>query len=186
MKQITFYSRIAAAAAVALLAMTTTFVSADDEAEEPEDATVYAPPKAAALRTGGNSGAQAAPLVVQPGFRSKKLKGEFIGKPMYVEINGQSYPFWGARAVVLDQDSPLRKLGMVEGDVLSRLDGMYLNNGKHMQNGIWHMPELDAHYGLTDVKWIKQGTHRVNIGQIVIDSGRQGNPGGRAPVPEAP
>jgi hypothetical protein len=87
---------------------------------------------------------------------------------------------------VLDQDSPLRKLGMVEGDVLSRLDGMYLNNGKFLQNGIWQMPELEAHYGLTDVKWIKQGTHRVNIGQIVIDSGRQGNPGGRGPAPETP
>lgn len=186
MRSVNWYSRIAAALAVALLAMTTTFVSADDEAEEPEDATVYNPPKAAALRTDPNSGAQAQPLVMQPGFRSKKLKGEFLGKPMYVQINGQSYPFWGARAVVLDQDSPLRKLGMVEGDVLSRLDGMYLNNGKFLQNGIWQMPELEAHYGLTDVKWIKQGTHRVNIGQIVIDSGRQGNPGGRGPAPETP
>lgn len=163
--------------------------AAPEDDAEPEDATVYSPPKAAALTTGNpNGGAQSAPLVRQPGYRCDKLGGEFLGRKMQITVggnqNGQSYVFWGARIVQLDPNSPLRQLGIVEGDVISRLDGNYLDRGKFLQNGVWQMPELDQHYGLTDIRWIKQGQTRVHVQKVQLDRGGNANNGGTQP--EAP
>lgn len=190
MKSLPFARYASATVAVMFMLVASAVSAAPQDDEEPEDATVYSAPKAAALSTDPNNGGpQKAGLVRQPGYRCDKLGGEFLGRKMQITVggnqNGNSYVFWGARVVQLDPDSPLRKLGMVEGDVISRLDGNYLDKGKFMRNGVWHMPELDQHYGLTDIRWIKQGQSRVNVQRVQLDpGGNTTNNGGTQP--EAP
>jgi len=118
--------------------------------EKPEDATVYSVPRLGEVAT----------------YRSDVLKGNFLGKPMFVMLDGKQVSFRGARTVALDEDSPLRKLGLQVGDVLTRLDGVTVDTEKFVRNETWQMPELERHYGPTEVKWIKQGKHAVQVGQI--------------------
>jgi hypothetical protein len=156
--------------------------------EEPEDLSANQKPKAAALSVpdpndpNAPQNPQSAPLRVEPGYRSDKLGGEFVGKTMKITVggnaNGQSYIFFGVRALQLDRDSPLRRLGMVEGDVITRLDGNTLDIGMSMAGNRQYLPELDQHYGMTDIRWIKQGTSRVIVEKVQLDRGKQNNNNG--------
>lgn len=172
--------------------------------EEAVDATTFNAPKAAAAVAGDPNAPRTAGALIMPaggGYRSDSLGGEFHGQQMYVNLNGTRALFWGARALSLDPDSPLHDLrirlrngAVVQfgvGDVLSRLDGVYLNNNKSLQGNVWQMPELDRHFGDTEVRWIKQGTHNVFIGQIFLDNSRPfngggGNNSGGGPAPVTP
>lgn len=172
------------------LAVSTTFAAAAEE--EPEDLSANQKPKAAALTVpdpNDPNATQSAPLRSEPGYKSKKLGGEFIGKKMRITVggnaNGMTYVFFGVRALQLDPDSPLRRLGMVEGDVITRLDGITLDTGMSMAGNRQYLPELDKHYGLTDIRWIKQGTSRVIVEKVQLDRGNQNNNNNGAP-PEAP
>ena len=144
------------------LSISSSFAAAAEE--EPEDLSANQKPKAAALTVPdpNDPNARSAPLRSVPGYRSDKFGGEFVGKRMQITVggnaNGRSYVFFGVRVQQLDPDSPLRRLGMVEGDVISRLDGNTLDIGMSMAGDRQYLPELDQHYGLTDIRWIKQGT----------------------------
>jgi len=172
------------------LSVSTAFAAPNEE--EPEDLSANQKPKAAALNVpdpNDPNATQAAPLRTEPGYKSKKLGGEFVGKKMRITIggnaNGTTYTFFGVRALQLDQDSPLRRLGMVEGDVITRLDGNTLDTGMSMAGTRQYLPELDSHIGLTDIRWIKQRTSRVIVEQVQLDRGQlNNNNGGNAP--EAP
>ena len=159
--------RMASAAIVALVTLASTFAMADEAPETPEDATVYSGGRVVEYKTSDDPDAtKALGLFVQPGFRSDSLRGDFVGKPMFIMLDGKKLSFWGARAVALDPDSPLRKLGIEVGDVVTHLDGVAVDNEKVEQNKSWQMPELERHYGATEVKWVKQGAHRFNVGEI--------------------
>lgn len=109
------------------------------------------------------------PVPPRSGYRSNTLGGTFLAQWMYIRVNGQTHTFWGARALSLDVQSPLRTLGMRSGDVVTRLDGTPIWVGMHQRNGVWQIPELEEHFGTTDVRFILQGTNRVRVGQIVLD-----------------
>lgn len=149
---------------VAILALASPFASAEEK-EEPEDATVYSAPRLPIARK-DEPNAPVGLFVPPPSYRSDRLQGEFVGRPMFVMLDGKKFSFFGARAVSLDENSPLRKLGLETGDVLTRLDGVTLDVDKFEERGAWQMPELERHYGPTEVKWIKQGMHEVRIGQV--------------------
>lgn len=103
-------------------------------------------------------------------YRSNSLGGNFQAQWMYITQNNQAITFWGARAVSLDPQSPLRYLGMRAGDVVTRLDGIPIWNQMYRQGQGWVVPELDRHFGTTDVRYILQGTNQVRVGQIVLDN----------------
>jgi hypothetical protein len=117
-------------AAMFALSVSTAF-SAPAE-EEPEDLSANQKPKAAALTVPDPNASQAAPLRSEPGYRSNKLGGEFVGKRMKITVggsaNGQSYIFFGVRVLQLDRDSPLRRLGMVEGDVINHVNDCVIDD----------------------------------------------------------
>jgi len=168
-----------------MLALSVSTAFAAPAEEEPEDLSANQKPKAAALTVpdpNAPQNPQNAPLRAEPGYRSDKLGGEFVGKRMKITVggnaNGQSYIFFGARVLQLDRDSPLRRLGMVEGDVITRLDGNTLDIGMSMAGTRQYLPELDQHYGLTDIRWIKQGTSRVIVEKVQLDRGKQNNNNG--------
>lgn len=108
--------------------------------------------------------------IVPPSYRSPTLAGNFLAQWMYLNLNGQIVTFWGARAVSLDPQSPLRALGMRSGDVITRMDGIPIWNEMSRANGAWQIPELERHFGGTEVRFILQGTNRVRVGQIVLDT----------------
>ena len=64
-----------------------------------------------------------------------------------------SEPVWG---------SPLRELGLQNGDVITRLDGVRTT---------W-LGEMENHYAHTDVRYIKAGTTQVRNGSIHIQPNR--------------
>jgi hypothetical protein len=168
-----------------MLALSVSTAFAAPAEEEPEDLSANQKPKAAALTVpdpNAPQNPQNAPLRAEPGYRSDKLGGEFVGKRMKITVggnaNGQSYIFFGVRALQLDRDSPLRRLGMVEGDVITRLDGNTLDIGMSMAGTRQYLPELDQHYGMTVIRWIKQGTSRVIVEKVQLDRGKQNNNNG--------
>lgn len=90
---------------------------------------------------------------------------------MAITQGGQKVSFWGARITSVDQFSPIRALGVRPGDVITRLDGIPIGNGiQQTQNGEWIAPELDRHFGDTEVRFIISGTNKVNIGKIMISN----------------
>jgi hypothetical protein len=105
------------------------------------------------------------------GYRSNSLRGSFRAQWMYIIQGGKRTTFWGARVLRLDADSPLRTLGLMQGDVITRLDGLPIWRGMYKEDGReWQVIELDNHFGHTEVRYIVQGTHQVRVGQINIDT----------------
>jgi len=91
---------------------------------------------------------------------------------MYLELPQGRREFWGTRIVQIDPQSPLRTLGLRNGDVLTRLDDVQVASGMYRQgNEPWQIPELERHYGLTEVRYIVTQTHSVQIGSIDLGSG---------------
>lgn len=110
------------------------------------------------------------PVVQRVGFYSKSLKGLFQAQWMYIEINGRRHEFWGARILRLESASPIRSLGLTPGDVITRLDGTPISTGLQIdQSGSQRIPELDQHYGKTEIRFIVRGTQQVRIGDVMLD-----------------
>lgn len=114
-------------------------------------------------------------------YRSDTLEADFLTEWMRITQNGTSYTFWGARITSMDPSSPLKALGVRNGDVITRLDGLKISRNMKKVRGIWQLPELERHFGRTEVRYIISGTSRVRIGDIVID-GSSGSGGGGTPV----
>lgn len=78
-----------------------------------------------------------------------------------VQISGFS-PFRAARIVSRpEQGSPLAQLGLRQGDVITRLDGIPVSN----------LQELEQHILDTTVRFVRAGTKGVHEGTIMIDPG---------------
>lgn len=179
--------RLSLSLAIVLFGLIGSIASAQQPPEpdgDPVDATKY---ESHEVDENGNANSSTQPkkagLVVQAGYRSDTLGGEFLAQWMFITLNGQSHPFWGARAISLDRKSPLRKLGLQAGDVVTRLDNVHIWNGMHKRKNVWQIPELEEHYGATDVRYIKHGTRRVLEGQIDLDNPDPGNNSGAPLAP---
>ncbi|MFT5527572.1 MAG: hypothetical protein ACI9HK_005554 [Pirellulaceae bacterium] len=189
-----------------LISLTATTAVAQDlsDAEfDPVDATVF-DAHAVGLEEKPVPGQPRKAALVKPvgTYRSDSLGGEFIAQWMQITIggnqNGQSFLFWGARAVSLDKKSPLRDLqvrfnnGRPErfqvGDVVTRLDDIKISGGMTKnRKGVWQIAQLDEHYGPTTFRWIKTGHSHVNVSKITLLNNKPSRPnGGNRPVPVAP
>ncbi len=110
------------------------------------------------------------------GSYSQALGAEFRVENFSLPAFGQ---FTGVRLVSAPNwNSPLRKLGLQAGDVITRLDGVRVDN----------LGELENHYSWTEVRYIKTGSQMVRIGSIFINQNNGGGPivnpiigGGNAP-----
>ncbi|QDT67513.1 hypothetical protein MalM25_04120 [Planctomycetes bacterium MalM25] len=91
--------------------------------------------------------------------RSNRLKAEFTLQWMQIP----NFSFWGARITSMDQDSPLRQIGLQLGDVVTRLDGTRVSTGKwwDQSRGVWALPQMERHFGRTQIRNIRSGTTLV-------------------------
>ena len=80
--------------------------------------------------------------------------------------------FWGARIIKMAPDSPLRALSLRPGDVITRLDGVpiWTDMFRTGPGQPFQLPNLEEHFGGTEVRYIAQGTNRVRVRQINIDT----------------
>jgi len=156
-----------------VLSLLLAFSSAGWLLAQEEDEPVFAvdgPTAAAAV--GGTPGGAAGPRslgAVRGANRADSLGGTFLIQRMSINQNGMNVLFWGARIVSLDRNSPLKTLGVRNGDVITRLDGLRLDNGLFKnKDGDWIAPELDRHFGETEVRYIISGTNKVLIGEVSL------------------
>jgi hypothetical protein len=78
-----------------------------------------------------------------------------------VQLGGFS-PFRAARLVSRpEQGSPLAQLGLRQGDLITRLDGIPVPN----------LQQLERHILDTTVRFVRAGSHAVQEGTIMIDPG---------------
>jgi hypothetical protein len=100
-------------------------------------------------------------------YYSHKLKGHFRAEWMFLNVNGEQTNFWGARIKRLDTDSAIKKLGLLPGDVLTRLDGIGIARGMYREQGqTWQISELDRHFGNTEVIYVIHNDNKARRGQI--------------------
>jgi hypothetical protein len=168
-------------AALALSCALTPALFAQDGEEPVSDEPVFdlsAPTTVAPNAAGGpvplGATRQSLPAIAlpyRPTYRSAALRGEFLAQRMFIIQGGRRIEFWGARIVRMTADSPLRQLGARAGDVVTRLDGTPIwANMFRRSDGAWQIVELERHFGNTEVRWIAQGTHRVRVGTMNIDT----------------
>ncbi len=137
----------------------------------PVDSTEYTAVIRSTPRIPGNPSDPAESASIDQGYRSQSLRGYFLAQWMYIDQGGRRTTFWGARILRLDADSPLRTLGLRQGDVITRLDGLPIWRGMYKEEGQeWQIIELENHFGHTEVRYIVRGTHQVRVGQINIDT----------------
>ena len=83
--------------------------------------------------------------------------------------------FWGARIVEMNLDSPLRQINLQLGDVLTRLDGIRISDARFQINDfatgalVWQMPQMEKHYSLTQVRFIRSGQQHAQ--ELAVDLG---------------
>ena len=101
-------------------------------------------------------------------YFSPRLKARFVLQQM--SIPGHS--FWGARIVEMNIDSPLRQLNLQLGDVVTRLDGIRISDGRFQQRDfatgslVWQIPQMENHYSLTQVRLIRSGQTFAQEGTV--------------------
>jgi len=135
-------------------------------------ASVLALSASSAFAQGG--GASNAPIdpntgTIQ-GYYSVRLQGHFQIRDFFVPQYGN---FCAVRIASLDQSSPLRQIGLRSGDVITRLDGVRIDN----------LSELDRHAYDTAVRFIRSGTQFAQTREVYIpDRGASSyNPYGETP-----
>ncbi|TWT98128.1 hypothetical protein Pla108_22850 [Botrimarina colliarenosi] len=96
------------------------------------------------------------PVANMASHYSQRLKAKFVLQQMQIP----NFTFWGARIVGMDPDSPLHQIGLQLGDVVTRLDGTRINTGKWWDgnNQVWVLPQMERHYGRTEIRIIRSGT----------------------------
>lgn len=155
---------------------------------EPLDATQFAPDSGTEEYT--INGPDGKPrtlkrmrIIAPKGYRSHTLRGTFKMQWMYIVQRGRMVTFWGARIISLEPDSPVWQLGVRPGDVITRLDGVPVWRGmRRGRDGDWDIPEMERHYGATEVRYIRQGQHIVRVGQIILDGGHWDDGSGLEPL----
>lgn len=130
-------------------------------APAPPSAAPQTPPAPQAL-SGGAPGVPAQPLVIDPtppnhlAYFSPRLGARFLIQPMFLPQFGR---FYGARLVSMPEPgSPLLQLGLSEGDVITRLDGL----------PVMDTLELERHIFETSVRYIRAGEQVVRRGTMDI------------------
>jgi len=155
---------------------------------EPLDATQFSPESTSEEYTiNGPDGRprtlRRSRIIAPSGYRSHTLRGNFRMQWMYIVQRGRMVTFWGARIISLEADSPVWQLGVRPGDVLTRLDGIPLWRGmRRGRDGEWDIPEMERHYGATEVRYIRQGQHIVRVGQMILDGGHWDDGSGHEPL----
>lgn len=99
------------------------------------------------------------------GYYSARLRAQFLLERMAIP----GYIFWGARITYLEPNSPLRRIGLIEGDVVTRLDGIRIGRNKYYIQttpgaGYYALPQCERHHSNTQVRYIKTGTTTVRNG----------------------
>lgn len=91
--------------------------------------------------------------------RSQRLQAEFRLEQMQIP----GFTFWGARITDMDPSSPLHQAQFQINDVITRLDNKRITDSKWWDANIngWALPELETHFGQTEVRNIRTGTTRV-------------------------
>ncbi|TWT64536.1 hypothetical protein [Rubinisphaera italica] len=137
-----------------------------------------------------NDPRKAAMVVPAPeGYYSTMLQGTFLAQYMQISTGGRPIPFWGARIMDLDPNSPLHDLGLQSGDVITRLDKITIANNmkRRNRNEPWQIVQMDNHYGPTKVRYIYHATTQVKEETVDLGRHRKGPSGPpRRPVPLAP
>lgn len=134
--------------------LTAIVVSADEpQAEEPAVSTQWG---------------RAMP-VQQAIYHSNALQADFIAQWMFINPAGRRIEFWGARLVGMAPDSPLTQTDVQPGDVITRLDGIPISRGMYRSQAGWAIPELERHFGGTEVRHIHQGTQHVHVEMMNIN-----------------
>jgi len=92
-------------------------------------------------------------------YYSPRLKARFVLQHMSIP----GYSFWGARIVDLDHNSPLRRINLQLGDVVTRVDGIRISDGRFQKfdhytgTSVWQIPQMEKHYGRSHVRYIRSG-----------------------------
>ena len=109
---------------------------------------------------------QSKQVVPSQGMQHKMLIGGYFSPTLRCHFTVQTVNFNGytvraARLVSNPQwESPLRNLGLRQGDVIFRLDGVPVSN----------IHELENHYSWTTVRYSRQGVEQIRNGQVYIDT----------------
>lgn len=113
------------------------------------------------------------PKLIEPkqtSYYSPTLRGRFIAQWLFITNRGERVEFWGARVARLEPDSPLRRLGLHPGDVITRLDGIPIWRGMYRNPDVpWQIVEMEKHFGRTEVRYILRGSNRIRVGDIMLD-----------------
>ena len=105
-------------------------------------------------------------MVPQQNMQKKMLIGGYYSPSLRCNFSVQTVNFYGytVRAARLVSDpqwgSPLKNLGLRQGDVIFRLDGVPVANNY----------ELENHYSWTTVRYSRQGVGQVRNGQVYIQN----------------
>lgn len=102
-------------------------------------------------------------------YHSDALDANFIAQWMYIDQGPMHYEFWGARIVGIGPNSPLNQIDLRAGDVITRLDGVPISRGMRKRHDGWSIPELERHFGGTEVRHIHQGSQFVEVDMININ-----------------
>lgn len=162
--------------AVGLLLMAGTMGSLKVSAQEPDEPRPSKPAVSTdwhGLSEYGRSlqGGRGMPRQVlgQSVYRSNALQADFIVEWMYVNPPGRHFEFWGARIIDVAPSSPLWQVSVGPGDVITRLDGIPIGRRMRRRNGGWDIPELERHFGRTEVRHIRQGSQLAHDGWINVN-----------------
>lgn len=123
------------------------------------------------------------------GYHSTMLGASLNLQYMQITQSGRKVNFWGGRIVSLEKNSPLNKIGLQLGDVVTRLDSIPIANkaSQRKRNQPYRLPEADSHYGPTKVRYIFRSTQNVQEKTVDLGNLRRNPPPPRnTPVPIAP
>jgi hypothetical protein len=113
-------------------------------------------------------------------YTSPKLRAKL--KLERMQIPG--YTFWGARIVGMDHRSPLRRTNLQLGDVITRMDGVSIADGKYWTGQYWWLPQAERHYGRTQLRVVRAGGQQAE--NVNVDLGSPYFPSFGPSVPLAP
>jgi hypothetical protein len=129
-------------------------------------------PQAQSMRINVNQDWQQA----QQFFQRRYKMGGYYAQRLGAKLNLQwmsipGFTFWGARIIQLSPNSPLNQLQLHPGDVITRLDGQKISDGKYWigqnsSNGYWALPECELHFGHTEVRFIRSGEQQAQNGYV--------------------
>lgn len=99
-------------------------------------------------------------------YYSPKLKAAL--RLEWMSIPG--FSFWGGRIVGMAPDSPLHQANLHPGDVITRLDGVKISKGKFWTGQYWSLPQIERHYGRSEVRHIRSGQQNANNAYVDLGS----------------